>query len=1259
MNKMRLFVIASFILFSASLLAQQNTPVKGEELDKKWSKVTTSDVYQINPGAGNYIYIPTLYGPRYYDFGKSAGTISANYRPYGTTNTTQSEVSVDVHPTNESIVFVSPNTTNWPVSTLYGTGGYFTSNGGTSWTGFDQPPYGATSGDPAVSIGTNGFIYTGYIDAGTNDGGQGVAVTTNNGVNWSRYVVGPKPPGASDLLDKNHLVVDKKAGSPYENRVYAAWSAFVATSPNNEDIEFRYSSNNGQNWSNSVNISAAINAGSHDQGINLATGPNGEVYAIWAVYDQWAAGSYGEDAIGFNKSTDGGATWVTPRRIYSGANFGIRGNLTSKGSIRVSSFPVMGVDRSGGARNGYLYAVWPQKTIAPAGSDPDIVFTRSSDNGETWSSLVRVNNDPLNNGKDQYYPWMTVDQATGNIFVIFYDSRDVPNDSANVYIARSTDGGTSFENIKVSDRAFKPKTISGLASGYQGDYIGIAAYRNTVYPTWAEDRSGSYQIWMSTVTFGPSATHTPLTNTENLTGPYVVNVGITSSIALDTNKLWVHWGRGANGEITDSVKLNLTGSDMYSASIPGNGQPAVYNYYVATADVQGGATLLPAGAPASKYSFTANIDSIPPVIVHTPLPNQFRETWPKGVQASVTDNIGVDSVKVMHKKGFSGSVSSFALSAGSNNIYSGLFNTDSSQYAVGDTLYYKIQAKDASSLGNYGFAPSANTWYAFVFVADLTAPVVTHLPLRDQPKLRWPARVDAGIYDTLGISSASVEYFRNLPGNTGNFTLNPQGNGYSGVFNIDTSVVQVGDTIWYRIKAVDNSTSRNEVYYPSSGYFKFAVINTLGVILVVNDDNTLAARVSSLKGGPGDLETPLGASSSFIAQTLVNAGYVVDTVEWAALNVATLNNYDIICLTAGTRTAAMFDDLAKRTEIVNYTLAGGKVVVEGGEVGYVYRISGTTTDKDPYFRRNVLNDSAWVSDVTTSTLFKKDPLHPIFNFPNPILDTLSFTNPSSSSWGTRDAVRIIPNKPGVFKLGTWSAMQDSASIIAYSPNNNPYNIKNIFMAFAVGRINNLPQRAALVENVFNFVSSGIIPVEMTSFTASAVNDQVTLNWATATEKNNRGFEVERKSTTGNFENIGFVDGNGTSLMQNSYIFTDRGLDEGNYSYRLKQIDFDGKATYSNVVEVEIINPVQFALEQNYPNPFNPSTVIKFSLPVESRVELSVFNALGEKVRVLVSEVRKSGNHEVDFNASGLSSGVYFYKLEAGEFISTKKLMILK
>ena len=160
--------------------------------------------------------------------------------------------------------------------------------------------------------------------------------------------------------------------------------------------------------------------------------------------------------------------------IYSAANFGIRGNLKTT-SIRVSSFPSMTVDRSGGATNGYIYICWPQKGVSPAGSDPDIVMIRSTNGGTSWSSLVRVNNDALNNGKDQYYPWCAVDQSNGMLHLVFYDNRNTTSDSTGVYMATSVDGGLTFDNYRVSDANFKPKPISGLASGYQGDYIGITA----------------------------------------------------------------------------------------------------------------------------------------------------------------------------------------------------------------------------------------------------------------------------------------------------------------------------------------------------------------------------------------------------------------------------------------------------------------------------------------------------------------------------------------------------------------------------------------------------------------------------------------------------------------------------------------------------------------------------------------------------------------------------------------------------------------
>ena len=191
-----------------------------------------------------------------------------------------------------------------------------------------------------------------------------------------------------------------------------------------------------------------------------------------------------------------------------------------------------------------------------------------------------------------------------------------------------------------------------------------------------------------------------------------------------------------------------------------------------------------------------------------------------------------------------------------------------------------------------------------------------------------------------------------------------------------------------------------------------------------------------------------------------------------------------------------------------------------------------------------------------------------------------------------------------------------------------------------------------------------IPVELTSFTANVVGSSVELNWTTATELNNSGFEIERSEDNVSFEKIGFVPGFGTTTETKSYTYSDQSVNSGTYYYRLKQIDFDGSFDYSGVVEVDVTLPSVFALEQNYPNPFNPSTSIQFSLPVDAQVTIGVYNLVGEKVAEVASGNFAAGSHKVTFNASTLTSGIYFYQLDATgndgkTFSSVKKMALLK
>jgi hypothetical protein len=187
----------------------------------------------------------------------------------------------------------------------------------------------------------------------------------------------------------------------------------------------------------------------------------------------------------------------------------------------------------------------------------------------------------------------------------------------------------------------------------------------------------------------------------------------------------------------------------------------------------------------------------------------------------------------------------------------------------------------------------------------------------------------------------------------------------------------------------------------------------------------------------------------------------------------------------------------------------------------------------------------------------------------------------------------------------------------------------------------------------------VIPVELTSFTAVDENGQVKLNWTTATELNNQMFEIQRRSSEGEYITIGYVDGYGTTTEPQEYSFVDNSALTGKFFYRLKQFDFGGRYEYSDEIEIEVTGPLAFKLEQNYPNPFNPSTLIKYSIPESGLVTLEVYNLLGEKISTLVNGVQQAGRYEVNFDASNLASGIYVYSLRAGSFNLVKKMLLMK
>ena len=210
---------------------------------------------------------------------------------------------------------------------------------------------------------------------------------------------------------------------------------------------------------------------------------------------------------------------------------------------------------------------------------------------------------------------------------------------------------------------------------------------------------------------------------------------------------------------------------------------------------------------------------------------------------------------------------------------------------------------------------------------------------------------------------------------------------------------------------------------------------------------------------------------------------------------------------------------------------------------------------------------------------------------------------------------------------------------------------------------------SLSEFAIGSVGDDPLPVQLANFSAKQDQGNVFLKWETKTEIQNVGFDIERKTATDKqFIKIGFIKGSGNSNVPNRYSFSDNKNQGGKSSYRLRQININGVATYSNEIEVTII-PSEYILYQNYPNPFNPSTVIKYAVPFDSKVTLEVYNVTGERIGQLVNGEKSAGYYTIDFNSSSFSrsipSGVYFYriiaanKVDGTSFSSIKKMVMLK
>ena len=387
------------------------------------------------------------------------------------------EVTIAINPVNPLNLVAGANLDNF----------YYTTDGGSTWTEGRLSSTLGEMGDPCIIYDADGNAYYGHLSA--EGGGDAtwldrivVQKSTDGGKTWNNGVgIGLNSPKHQD---KAWLACDL-TNPRYRNNLYVAWTEFDKyASYNTRDssrILFSRSTDAGATWSTPVRVSDrggnCLDSDSTVEGAVPAIGPIGEVYLSWSS----------PQGIMFDKSTDGGVRFG--RDVYVTSQPG-GWNFNVPGLQRCNGFPVTCCDLSGSPYQGTIYIMWSDQRNGQ--DNTDVFLIKSTDQGSTWGSIKRVNDDATQT--HQFFPWMAVDQTTGYIYVVFYDRRNSSTIATDVYLARSTDGGSSFANFKISQIPFSPNTNSFL-----GDYIHLAVYSRSIHPIWTRIDSSALSIWTTLI----------------------------------------------------------------------------------------------------------------------------------------------------------------------------------------------------------------------------------------------------------------------------------------------------------------------------------------------------------------------------------------------------------------------------------------------------------------------------------------------------------------------------------------------------------------------------------------------------------------------------------------------------------------------------------------------------------------------------------------------------------------------------------------
>jgi subtilisin-like proprotein convertase family protein len=592
MKKSILFsVLIITLLIGTNLFSQQETPRKWSEPFPTWLYAPPTVVWAPLPQQQDN-YVNPNHEVRVVQTPIGVMLVNPSVRVCPRPDSWQSEVDIKTCPTNPLLMYGSSNAFHNTGTLWISEGNYVSTNGGITWVSNDTTlgaPITNHGGDPGPVIDKNGVLLITHL--GYTSSGMFANYSTNNGQTWSNtYTI------ISGSQDKNLSGTDGVPTSPFYGRSYTVWTIFSGSFP----ASISYTTNGGVTWSAPSTMITPL-SGFIARGPDIAVGPGGTVYCTWANN----VGSSPETWLAFAKSTDGGVTFTGNEQQIAMSGLLCFGNCFAPYSIRMNSFPRIAVDNSGGPRNGWIYIAYTQRNLAPAGSDADEVCSISSNGGANWTT-VRVNQDPINNGKLQFYDAVNVDNSGGVNVAYYSNANTVTPDSAEVIVARSVDGGATWTEVVASDHRFRPKptAVSGIAGGYAGDYIGITSGNNKIWPLWHDDITGIYQAWTGSIDLGPAIQHTALGNTSQISGTRAVNcVIIPAGSPINPAATKLLYSRN-NPVMTDSVLMTNTGGNNWTANITMSGA-GLYRYYLKTADLLGRTATSPPGAPGTTYQFIA------------------------------------------------------------------------------------------------------------------------------------------------------------------------------------------------------------------------------------------------------------------------------------------------------------------------------------------------------------------------------------------------------------------------------------------------------------------------------------------------------------------------------------------------------------------------------------------------------------------------------------------------------------------------------